>query len=490
MADVHSPDPLIEALRAWPDAVAAADAMFLKGESDPRTRGTGHFVYVLDRTPDWERFVRVWERASRILPPLYKRIIRSPIPGQLPLWRDDPDFDLKFHLRRLSVPAPGSLREVLDYAEADGMTPHDPGRPLWQVTLMEGLDGDGAALLLKFHHSWMDGNASVQLAHLIYDTARDADLDKPMPARLAPVVRSDPSPAVTVALAPLEAARLVQKVVHFTARLAMRVITDPSEAVARTTELAASTRRMLTPTSATPSPLLLARSPGSRFEVLDVSFPDLRRAAKSIDCTVNDAYLAGVAGGIRRYHEHFGVKIDAIPTGMPISTRSADDAALGNQVAAAMIGLPVGVIDPVKRMKRIHAIVLGARYEPAMEALSGAAEVLVRLPESLMSGPLAQLVKIDLGVSQVRGLLEPSYLAGTQIMRTYGLGPHTGLAVFIGMMTHLDVCCIGVHADPAAVSDPELFLRSLTEGFDEVLAVGRPAPRQRPAKRAAKKLGV
>ena len=227
-----------------------------------------------------------------------------------------------------------------------------------------------------------------------------------------------------------------------------------------------------------------------------MSFPDLRRAAKSIDCTVNDAYLAGVAGGLRRYHEHFGVKIDEIPTGMPISTRSADDGALGNQVAAAMIGLPIGVVDPVERMKRVHAIVLGARFEPAMEALSGAANILVRLPDSLMSGPLSQLVKIDVGVSQVRGLLEPSYLAGTQIMRTYGLGPHTGLAAFIGMMTHLDVCCIGVHADPAAVTDPELFLRCLTEGFDEVLAVGRPAPAAQasgqagrtkpPAKRATK----
>ena len=146
-------------------------------------------MYVLDRTPDWERFVRVWERASRILPPFYERVVRSPVPGQLPLWRDDPDFDLKFHLRRLSVPAPGTLRQVLDYAEADGMTPHDPGRPLWQVTLLEGLDGDRAALLLKFHHSWMDGNATVQLAQLLYDAERDADLDKPMPPRLDPVVR-------------------------------------------------------------------------------------------------------------------------------------------------------------------------------------------------------------------------------------------------------------------------------------------------------------
>ncbi len=484
MAEIQKPDALIEAFRTWPDALAATDAMFLKGDSNPRTRGTGHFVYVLDKVPEWDRFVQVWERASRILPPLHKRVVRTTIPGRLPMWRDDPDFDLRFHVRRLSVPSPGTLRQVLDYAEADGMTPHDPGRPLWQVTLMEGLEGGRAALLMKFHHSWMDGNATVQLAQVAYDAERDGDLVNTVPEWPAATLSGDewPSPVAAVVRAPIEAVRRAWEVVGVADRLAKRFVTTPGELLHDSAELLASIRRLITPVSAAPSPMLRGRSPGSRFELLDIPFADLRRAAKSIDCTINDAYLAGVLGGLRRYHEYFGVHIDEMPIGMPISTRSDDDRALGNQVAAAMIAAPVGVTGAAERMKRIHEIVLAARYEPAMEVLGGAANILVHLPDRWMASPLMELVKIDIGVSQVRGLMEPTYIAGAQIMRSYGFGPHVGVAAFIGMITHLDTCCITVHADPAAVTDPEVLLRCLAEGFDEVLAVGRPEPPKRATK--------
>ena len=484
MTDAHVPDPLIETLRAWPDALAAADAMFFKGEADPRTRGTGHFVYVLDTTPEWERFVRVWERASRILPPLYKRVVHDVRPGRLPMWQDDPNFDLSFHVRRLGVPAPGTLREVFDYAQADGMEPHDPGRPLWQVTLMEGLDGGRAALLLKFHHSWMDGNATIQMAHLVHDTTRDGDLDKPMPKRPAVSRFQRSSPVETLARAPFQTVRDVQRAADVAGRLAKRVLTRPGEVLGQTAELLASTRRMMTPVAAEPSPLLRLRSAGSHFEVLDVPFADLRRAAKAVDCSINDAYLAGVIGGVRRYHEHFDVLVDALPMGMPISTRSSNDPAFGNQVSATMIAAPVGVTDAVERMKRFHEIVLAARHEPAMDVLSGMAGILVHLPDRLMTGPLARLMKIDLGVTQVRGIQEPNYLAGAQILRTYGFGPKTGLAAFVSMLSHLDTCCIAIHTDPAAVTAPDVFVRCLAEGFEEVVAVGRPPRRGRSTSQA------
>ena len=466
-----TPDLLAETLAAWPKALPAADAMLFKGEHDPRTRATGHFVYVLDATPDWERFVAVWDRASRILPPLHKRVVMPSVPGHLPEWQDDPDFDLRFHLRRLRVPAPGTLREVLDYAEVDGMTPHDPGRPLWQVTLMEGLEDDRAAVLLKLHHAWMDGNASIQLALLAYDSERDGDLAKAMPDHRLGTPSRPRGLVERLAEGSSTMARRGTSLMGDAGRLVRRVALDPIGIYADATALAASTLRLITPVSAPPSPILRSRSPGSQFEVLDVPFHDLRAAAKAVECTINDAYLAGVAGGLGRYHEALGAEVEAIPIGMPISTRDADDRALGNQVAAAMMAAPIGIKDPIERMQQLHELVLAARYEPAMDALSGMANILVHVPDRLLAGPLMQLVKIDLGVSQVRGLLEPSYLAGCQIMRAYGFGPKTGLAGFIGMMTHLDTCCVGIHADPAAVTDPELLVQCLRDSFDEVIAV-------------------
>ncbi len=480
------PNPLLAGLETWSDTINAADAMFFKGEDDPRTRGTGHLIYVLDSIPDWDRFVRVWDRASRLLPPMHKRVVKPSGAGRLPMWQDDPNFDLNFHLRRISVPSPGTLREVFDYAEVDGMTPHDPGRPLWQVTLMEGLDGDRAAVLMKFHHSWLDGNAVIQLGMLCYDAERGGDLDKTIPEFPERVRPRHRSPVERVVGMPADVVQRAGRMAGDVGRLAAQVLSDPATTVKQTRELVESFGRLVTPVPAKPSPIMRGRSPRSRFEVLDISFPELRQAGKAIGCTLNDAYLAGVAGGFRRYHEELGSPVEVMPMGMPISTRADGDTALGNQAAATMIAAPVGIVDPVERMKAFHGLVLAARHEPAMDVLAGAAGILVHLPDSLMSGRLMELVKVDLGVSQVRGMLDPAYLAGSQIMRAYGFGPHTGLGAFVGMMTHLDQCCIGLHLDPAAVTEPALLVRCLQEGFDEVIAVGQqaaaPARSSRPAK--------
>ena len=80
---------------------------------------------------------------------------------------------------------------------------------------------------------------------------------------------------------------------------------------------------------------------------------------------------------------------------------------------------------------------------------------------------------LDFTASQVPGMREPRYIAGAQLTHYYGFGPRTGMAAFIGMMTHLDNCCVGVHSDPAAITDPDLFMECLASGFDEILALGR-----------------
>lgn len=454
--------------------INAADAMFLKGESDLRTRQTGHSIYLLDSIPDWDRFFAVWERASRALPPLHHRVVQPSGPGRLPIWQFDPDLDLKFHIRRLAVPSPGTLRQVFEMAENDGMVMLDSARPLWQVTLIEGLEGERAALLLKFHHLWVDGKTNIEVARLIYDIERNADLDKAMPPLPTP-----PSEAQTSILT--KAAREARKTAGKSLstygdamRFGARAATHPRQAISDGGELLASARRVLSPPAAKPSPLIAGRSFKSRYDVLDVPFTELRRAVKSVGCTINDGYLAGIAGGVRLYHERLGATVGEVPIAMPMSTGSDDGIQTGNQVTASLLAIPCDITDPIERLHRVHEIVKSVRQEPAAEILTGITRLLVLVPEQLIAGALSGLMNLmDFGVSQVPGMMEPRYIAGAQLTHYYGFGPRTGMAAFIGMMTHLDNCCIGVHSDPAAIADPDLFIECLSQSFNDILAIGR-----------------
>ena len=147
-------------------------------------------------------------------------------------------------------------------------------------------------------------------------------------------------------------------------RLAGRVVSDPKGTVEEALEIVASGRRLLRPLSAPHSPLLSGRSPRSRFDVLDIPFAELKTATRKHGCTINDGYLAGISGGLRRYHEHFDTPIEEIPMGMPISTRDGEDRGLGNQASVAMMTAPVGIIDPVARMLRFHDLVLPPATSP------------------------------------------------------------------------------------------------------------------------------
>jgi diacylglycerol O-acyltransferase / wax synthase len=210
-----------------------------------------------------------------------------------------------------------------------------------------------------------------------------------------------------------------------------------------------------------------------RFSAFDVEFAELRAAAKAVGGSLNDAFLAALLGAFRRYHEELGTEVARIPIAVPISVRSAADARGGNQIVAAWLAAPVGIVDPAERMQAIGALMLSARGEPALETIGLVAPALSRLPGPLISQLAAGLTKAnDLQASNVRGIREDVYIAGAKIERAYPFGPLPGCASMITLASHGSLCCIGANVDPAAVTEPERFDRNLREGFDEVLALG------------------
>ena len=155
-----------------------------RGEANPRTRSGIMALEVLDTTPDWNAFRARFENASRRAVRLRQKVVVPTLPTAPARWVIDPDFNLDFHVRRVRVPRPGTLREVFDLAEVMLQSPLDISRPLWTVTLVEGLEDGRAASLLHLSHAVTDGVGATALFSEIYDLERDA---KPRPTPPMPV---------------------------------------------------------------------------------------------------------------------------------------------------------------------------------------------------------------------------------------------------------------------------------------------------------------
>ena len=150
---------------AWggPADMSAWEALMWRAEADPRTRSTGVLLEILDREPDWDRLVAAHDRISQQIPRLRERAVEPLLPLFPPAWSPDPHFDLGYHLQRVRLPEPGTLRQLLDLAQGILARPVDKARPPWEAVLVEGLEDGRAGYLLKLHHSLSDGLGLVQL---------------------------------------------------------------------------------------------------------------------------------------------------------------------------------------------------------------------------------------------------------------------------------------------------------------------------------------
>jgi WS/DGAT/MGAT family acyltransferase len=404
-------------------------------------------------------------------------VVEPPLGLGMPAWVADGDFDLRFHVRRVRLPAPGTTRQLLDLVQSDAMAPFDRSRPPWRASLVEGLEGDRAAYVLKLHHSITDGQGGTQLVGLLHSRKRKASPEKPMPAPQAAENASGvgilaEQLVAGVRSAPGRAVRGTGDALASAQRLARR----PWEGIGDAVGFGRSIQRVLAPPPTSPSPLLAGRSRSWRFDAIDVPLDELKAAGKAAGGSLNDAYIAALLGGFRRYHERFGQEIESMPMAMPISLRSGDHPMGGNRFAGARFAAPVGEPDPAERIRLVHDFVLTVREEPALDALGLAAPLLNRLPMGVVARWYgAQTTKLDLQASNVAGLPYRAFIAGARIERMLPFGPLPGCAVMATLLSYAGTCCIGLNTDPAAVTDPEAFVECVQEGVDEVRSVAAPA---------------
>ena len=458
-----------------PAELAPLDALMLKTDADPMYRSVITGVLVLDGEPGWDRVLAVFEAATHKATRLRQKVVAPLLPVGPPQWVPDASFDLRYHVRRATAPGDGSLAEVLAAASAAATAPFDRARPLWDAILYEGMPG-GSAIVLRTHHALADGLGSMEILGALLDLEPDppAEPEVDEPGTLdVPAAESTPAGLL---LSRLAAASMPGSALERNISIGLaagRMALQPGGTFTQVTAWASSVRRLLTADGATPSALLGERSRSRRFAALDVPLAALKKVANEADCTVNDAYLAALLGGFRRYQDKQGGPAGDVPLALPINLRGQGagpaDAA-GNQFSAAVLAGPATIEDPVERMRAVAHLVRQARSEPGLDAPSRLAPVLAQLPARLSTlGLAAHARRVDLQASNVMGAAMPTYLAGQRVRRLYPFGPLPGIPAMAVLLSHDGTCCIGVTYDPAAITDAPLFFTCLGEAMDELL---------------------
>jgi len=449
-----------------------SDAFTWAMESDPRLRSTVVTVILLDRSPDWGEVRDRFGLVSGTVPMLRQRVVPSPPPAP-PRWEHAPDFDLDFHMRRVTAPPPATIDTVLEMARVAAMEDFGRARPLWEATLVDGLENGSAAMVLKFHHALTDGVGGVQIAMALFDLSEVHE--RPAPVAALPEVPEPPWLRGYRETARYDA-RLVSNALMGTLKAAPKLpkllsqsVLRPVDTVSSAAELAASVYRTMRPVSRTGSPLMTKRSLVRQLGVLEVPFAQMRAAAHKGGGALNDAFVAGVTGGLRRYHEKHGVAVGELHLTMPMSLREEGDAIGGNRITIMRFDVPAGIADPVQRIREVHERTGKVRHEKSLPYTQWIAGALNMMPRWYIGSILRN---VDFLCSDVPGIPVPVFLGGARVLTQYAFGPTIGPAVNVTLLTYVDMCTLGVDVDTGAIPDYDVFFDCLVAGFDDVLELG------------------
>src|SRR5439155_21521961 len=290
---------------------------------DPSTSPRGTLVY--------DDLVRVISSRLHLAPRFRQKVLFPPLPVSRPVWVDDPDFDLSFHLRRAALPSPGSRRELIDYVQRVISRPLDRTKPLWEAYLVEGLEDGLVAVVTKVHHAMVDGLAAIDLASALFDFSPEPQILTP--PRWKPERTPDSLELLADALFD-EIAHPIQGL----AELAQRTLATPSRVARQAGELVGGLLQILGGGMIAPSsPFNRRVGPNRRFAMADAPVQTFKDVKNALGGTVNDVVLATVAGALYRLlrHRKEPTRGRVLRAMVPVSVRADDQkSTLGNRVSS------------------------------------------------------------------------------------------------------------------------------------------------------------
>jgi WS/DGAT/MGAT family acyltransferase len=447
-----------------------AEGLMWRLEKDPHLSSTFANVTILDRPPDFDALLRRMERATYAVPRLRQRVQPAPANLSSPTWVDDPNFDLRYHVRHLALPKPGTLRQLLDVATLFTSDVYDRTRPLWQFVVVDGLRGGKSALIQKLHHTIVDGEGGVQLSMQFLDLERDAPEPPPIdPELIAAAEASEPPPPAPDTLRELFTGSLRMPLGLL--KQIMELLADPT-GIPDAGNAAADTVRglmqQLSDVEAARSPLWTKRSLHRRMEVLRAPFGSTRDAAKRLGGTLNTAFLTAAAEAAGRYHRELGAPVEELRSSMAISTRTETSGA--NAFSLVRMLVPTGDMPIGDRFRAIQASALAAKDSSNGASLDAVAALATTLPTSIITRIARQQAQtVDFATSNVRGASVPLFLAGAQLLENYPVGPLAGVAYNLTLLSYNHSLDMGVNIDAAAVTEPDLLRRCLERAFKDLL---------------------
>jgi diacylglycerol O-acyltransferase / wax synthase len=425
---------------------------------------------------DYDRLVALIEqRIGQV--PRYRRKIRW-VPGHLanPVWVDDPDFDVTFHVRRSALPRPGSepqLRELVGRLMSRRL---DRNRPLWEMYLVEGLEGGRVAIVTKTHHAMVDGISAVDIGQVILDvtpTPRDTPDELWMP-------QNAPSALAMVVDALTDLVRQPTAALD-AARIGLLDVRASAHRVASTLNgLAAAARTAARP--APGSPLNVTIGEQRRIGLARTDLDDYKLVRKAHGGTVNDVVLTVVTGALRGWLLSRGETVTSNSTVramVPVSVRADGDRGLGNRISSYLVDLPIGEANPVVRLSQVGFAMKGHKESgqsvgaDAIVALSGfAPPTLHAVAAQVANGMTRRLFNVV--VTNVPGPQFPLYAAGAQMLDMFPVVPLAkGQAMSIGLTSYNGGVFYGLNADRDAMPDIDVVATGLTEALDELVETVR-----------------
>ncbi len=406
-----------------------------------------------------------------LLPRFRKKLMSVPYDQGRPIWVDDANFDITYHVRHTALPKPGTWEQLVSLATRIEETVLDRDRPLWELWFVEGLEGGKVGLVQKTHHALVDGVSGVDVATILLDVTPDYQppvIDEWVPER-APV----PSQLLVDSLRErvTEPAEMVRSV-----RGALR---GPQRALARASRVGRAMSTLATRDAVAPATSLNARSGRyRRLAVVRVPLDDVKQVRRSLGGTINDVVLAGVGGGLERLLTSRGEDVDGMRLRVfcPVSVRDdREKGTLGNKVSGMVVPLPVGHIDPAERLAVIQETTKDLKErEQAVGAdfLIGLTQYVAPTLMSMGSRIAHRQPFFNLICTNVPGPQFPLYLMGARLIEAFPIVPLTrNLTVVVGILSYDGKLHFGLFADRDACPDVEAFAAGIEDAFVELLKV-------------------